>query len=135
MSGNGRGNTLGGGPASDPPPSTWGRPTAPRIGRIGDWSGTSSSRPAPSNAGPPRPPIVHDDDDDDDEGGPPPEGESWFAGGERRYAHTILSHSADVDLWISGISVQNPNARDNVPGGRMVQDILRRAAECVVLVW
>lgn len=36
------------------------------------------------------------------------------------------------DLLISGISVQNPNARGNVPGGRLVQDILRRAAECVV---
>jgi UBX domain-containing protein 1 len=27
--------------------------------------------------------------------------------------------------------VQNPNARRNLPGPRMVQDILRRAAECV----
>ncbi|KAF8130574.1 ubiquitin-related domain-containing protein [Boletus edulis] len=66
-----------------------------------------------SNTGIPRLPIAHDDDDDEDEDeGSPREGESWFAGGER-----------------SGISVQNPNARGNVPGGRMVQDILRRAAE------
>ncbi|KAF8431708.1 SEP-domain-containing protein [Boletus edulis BED1] len=66
-----------------------------------------------SNTGIPRLPIAHDDDDDDDDDeGSPREGESWFAGGER-----------------SGISVQNPNARGNVPGGRMVQDILRRAAE------
>lgn len=42
------------------------------------------------------------------------------------YRHLLLS--------ISGISVQNPNARQNVPGGRMVQDILQRAAECVVCV-
>jgi len=79
MSGNGHGNTLGGGPPSDPPPSTWGRPSAPRIGRIGDWDNTPS--------------IVHDDgreDDDDDDTGPPREGESWFAGGERRYAHAHL---------------------------------------------
>ncbi|KAF8556681.1 SEP-domain-containing protein [Imleria badia] len=126
MSDNGSGNTLGGGPASDPPPSTWGRPSAPRIGRIGDWSSTSGSRSSSSsgrfatlsslsssNSNPviPRPPIAADDDDDDDDG-PPGEGESWFAGGER-----------------SGISIQNPNARENVPGGRMVHDILRRAAE------
>jgi len=39
------------------------------------------------------------------------EGESWFAGGER-----------------SGISVQNPD-RPGVPGGNMVRDLLRRAAE------
>lgn len=87
MSGNGRGNTLGGGPPSDPPPSTWGRPSAPRIGRIGDWDNT--------------PPITHDDDredEDDDDTGPPREGESWFAGGERRYARALVSHSADVDL-------------------------------------
>ncbi|KAG9312589.1 hypothetical protein JVU11DRAFT_6986 [Chiua virens] len=96
----------------------------PRIGRIGDWndsdrpSSSSSGRfatlssLASSNAGPPVLQTARDDDDDDDDDGPPREGESWFAGGER-----------------SGISVQNPNARGNVPGGRMVQDILRRAAE------
>lgn len=54
---------------------------------------------APSNAGPPRPPIPHDDDDE----GPPREGESWFAGGERRYAFTRLYHSlstfAFIDQW------------------------------------
>ncbi|KAF9220591.1 SEP-domain-containing protein [Gyrodon lividus] len=51
-------------------------------------------------------------EDDDDSDAEPKEGESWFAGGER-----------------SGISVQNPNARGATPGGRMVQDILKRAAE------
>lgn len=173
MSGNGRGNTLGGGPASDPPPSTWGRPSAPRIGRIGEWDNNAGSRPgsskyvprprrhlsivavltsayssgrlatfsslASSNAGPPRHPIAHDDDDDDDDDddeGPPREGESWFAGGERRYAHTCLYHLLPTSrpFSISGISVQNPNVRGNrdVPGGRLVSDILRRAAECVV---
>ncbi|KAN0078316.1 hypothetical protein V8E55_010373 [Tylopilus felleus] len=127
MSGNG--NTLGGEPAKDPPSSTWGRPSTPRIGRIGEWNNPASA-PAPSassserfatlsslsssNAGPPRPPIAPNDDDDDDDA-PPREAESWFAGGER-----------------SGISVQNPNARGPVPGGRMVQDILRRAAETSV---
>ncbi|KAJ3787083.1 SEP-domain-containing protein, partial [Lentinula aff. detonsa] len=56
----------------------------------------------------------HDSDDDEDDG----QGESWFAGGER-----------------SGISVQNPDrpgagrGGDAVPGGNMVRDILRRAAE------
>ncbi|KIK93261.1 hypothetical protein PAXRUDRAFT_829151 [Paxillus rubicundulus Ve08.2h10] len=125
----GSGNTLGGGRASDPPPSTWVRPAAPRIGRIGDWGSTntsasssrsgSSSRFAtlsslnPSSAGPPRPSMPHTDDDDDSDG-EDKERETWFAGGER-----------------SGISVQNPNAqaRGPAPGGRMVQDILRRAAE------
>ncbi|KAJ4001223.1 hypothetical protein F5050DRAFT_1796785 [Lentinula boryana] len=42
----------------------------------------------------------HDSDDDEDDG----QGESWFAGGERR-------------------------GGDSVPGGNMVRDILRRAAE------
>jgi UBX domain-containing protein 1 len=66
-----------------------------------------------------------DDSDDDDhhghdhgEGQPGDEGESWYAGGER-----------------SGISVENPD-RDrtrNIPGGDIVRDLLRRAAECVVL--
>ncbi|KAJ4481221.1 SEP-domain-containing protein, partial [Lentinula aciculospora] len=55
-------------------------------------------------------------DSDDDEGDK--EGESWFAGGER-----------------SGISVQNPDrpggrgGGDALPGGDIVRDLLRRAAE------
>jgi len=53
------------------------------------------------------------DSDDDSEGGKEDEGESWFAGGER-----------------SGISVQNPNRPGgNDPGGNLVRDLLRRAAE------
>ncbi|EIM80620.1 SEP-domain-containing protein [Stereum hirsutum FP-91666 SS1] len=54
-----------------------------------------------------------DDDDEDEERDPNDEGESWFAGGER-----------------SGISVQNPDRPGgNVPGGNVVRDLLRRAAE------
>jgi len=64
-----------------------------------------------ASGGPPRAPQSRggDDDDSDDDDR---EGENWFAGGER-----------------SGLSIQNPNARVAVPGGRMVQDILKRAAE------
>lgn len=97
------------------------RQPGPRIGRIGDWSGgdgasTPSRSGTPgriatlsslSSSGPVRPQQPSDDEDDD---GASKEGESWFAGGER-----------------SGISVQNPGSRD--PGPRVVQDILRRAAE------
>ncbi|KAI6015327.1 hypothetical protein F5J12DRAFT_817518 [Pisolithus orientalis] len=108
------------------PPSIWNRQSGPRIGRIGDPNGgegngnSAPSRPgAPgriatlsslSSSGPPRPQQPSDDEDDE---GPDKGGESWFAGGER-----------------SGISVQNPGSRD--PGPRIVQDILRRAAETSV---
>ncbi|KZT00093.1 SEP-domain-containing protein [Laetiporus sulphureus 93-53] len=52
-----------------------------------------------------------DDEDEDERQGE--EGESWFAGGER-----------------SGISVQNPGRPGgDVPGGNLVRDLLRRAAE------
>lgn len=57
----------------------------------------------------------HDSDDSEDEA--PREGESWFAGGER-----------------SGINVQNPDAVGNIPGGAMVRDLLRRAAEYVLVI-
>lgn len=47
MSGNdnndpGGGRSLGGGPA-EPMPSSWSRPAAPRVGRIGEWNNSSSS--------------------------------------------------------------------------------------------
>lgn len=53
-----------------------------------------------------------DDDDDDSDDGERQEAESWFAGGER-----------------SGISVENPDRARNIPGGDVVRDLLRRAAE------
>ncbi len=38
---------------------------------------------------------------------------------------------SDVRMY-SGISVQNPGRQGAVPGGDLVQDLLRRAAECVL---
>ncbi|KAL0066265.1 protein phosphatase regulator [Marasmius tenuissimus] len=71
-----------------------------------------------SSSGPAVPPPSsggrRGNDDDDDESGEG-EGENWFAGGER-----------------SGISVQNPGRQGEqggVPGGNVVRDLLRRAAE------
>ncbi|EIN04200.1 SEP-domain-containing protein [Punctularia strigosozonata HHB-11173 SS5] len=117
-----------------------------RIGRIGDWNnsspGSSNNNSRQSSRGPRIATLRdatsgsgsgsafggggfggHDDDDEDDghghdhsHGDVPEhdEGESWYAGGER-----------------SGISVENPD-RDrmrNIPGGDVVRDLLRRAAE------
>ncbi|KAH9840529.1 uncharacterized protein C8Q71DRAFT_739788 [Rhodofomes roseus] len=117
---------------SDPRPAkVWSRPSG-QIGRIGGWGTSSSSSagrgaPAPRiatlgnsgpavpaapaaapAAGPRRAPSSGDDDDDDENA----EGESWFAGGER-----------------SGIAVQNPDRPGAVPGGSLVRDLLRRAAQ------
>ncbi|KAG6833316.1 hypothetical protein H0H87_008948 [Tephrocybe sp. NHM501043] len=129
----GGGRSLGGGPA-EPMPSSWAQPSqAPRVGRIGNWSGTSGgnssrngsrfgtigglnaqsgggARPSPSGF------DGHghghgDDSDDDDEQGEEKR-ESWFAGGER-----------------SGLSIQNPDHQSRMPGGDVVRDLLRRAAE------
>ncbi|THH12757.1 hypothetical protein EW146_g7394 [Bondarzewia mesenterica] len=113
--------TLSGERAADPIPSSWARPTSsgPRIGRIGGWNNGSGSS-SPSNSSP-RVATLHDmgsgsgggggdDDDEDDER--KDQAESWFAGGER-----------------SGISIENPDRRRNVPGGNVVRDLLRRAAE------
>ncbi|KAK2465022.1 hypothetical protein APHAL10511_003098 [Amanita phalloides] len=114
----GTGRTLDGRPA-EPLPSTWSRPSQPqRVGRIGDWTGSGgrnigrfatldSINSAPS-VGPSRPTAAADDDDDDDAD----HGESWFAGGER-----------------SGLSIENPDRQRGVPGGDMVRELLRRAAE------
>ncbi|KAJ6629896.1 hypothetical protein B0H10DRAFT_1985755 [Mycena sp. CBHHK59/15] len=124
----------GGGPSNEPLPASWIRPaTAPRVGRVGDWSssgGSSSNRSggarigtlrdiASSAAGPsmggnghPHAPVPNNSDDEDDEDVPMEERERWFAGGER-----------------SGISVENPDRQRRVPGGDMVRDLLRRAAE------
>ncbi|KAG6848530.1 hypothetical protein H0H93_016260 [Arthromyces matolae] len=115
------GRSLGGGP-SEPLPSTWSRPTqAPRLGRIGDWSGSSGGNNArsgfrfgtigglnsqSSSSGPSfGRPAAHDDDDDDDEDGQGKGGESC------------------------GLSIQNPEQQRRMPGGNVVRDLLRRAAE------
>ncbi|KAF8804185.1 SEP-domain-containing protein [Phlegmacium glaucopus] len=103
----GGGRSLGGG-APQPLPSSWSQPSErPRFGRIGDWSGPPSSgnRSGASRFGGP-----HDDDDDDEDENK--EGESWFAGGER-----------------SGLSIENPDRQRGIPGGNMVRDLLRRAAQ------
>ncbi|KAK7696522.1 hypothetical protein QCA50_001180 [Cerrena zonata] len=143
MSGNNTPRTLGGDPVDGPTnwPSTSSN-SAPRIGRIGGWgassSSSSSSRPSgggriatlrdiASNSGPgpsmgrsgeaPPPGGGHahgeddDEEDDDEEEGREKGGENWYAGGER-----------------SGLSVQNPNAPSNQPGGDLVRDLLRRAS-------
>ncbi|KAI5121741.1 hypothetical protein M0805_009031 [Coniferiporia weirii] len=104
----------------------------PRIGRIGQW-GDADSRPSSaqsgssggrriatfrdigassgggggSGGGGSGGPASSDDDDDDESGG-----ENWFTGGER-----------------SGLSVQNPNSRQNVPGGDLVKGLLKKAAQ------
>ena len=50
-------------------------------------------------------------------------------GGVHLHPHTDVN----FDLVFSDILVQNPNAHGNTPGGRMMQDILRWAAEYVML--
>jgi UBX domain-containing protein 1 len=94
-----------------------------KIGGIGDWNnGTQSGSERQGSNGRriatlgdtsrSDPPVRHSVSDDEDEEDPArDQGESWFAGGER-----------------SGISVENPG-RPNLPGGSIVQDLLRRAAE------
>jgi hypothetical protein len=37
-----------------------------------------------------------------------------------------------ANVCLSGISVQNPDRPGTVPGGNVVRDLLRRAAECVL---
>ncbi|RXW20492.1 hypothetical protein EST38_g5365 [Candolleomyces aberdarensis] len=146
MSGNDDSNaprTLGGAPVGS---SDWARSSdRPRVGRIGDWNNGgdsgSSSRPGSrgiatlgglgggsSSRGPPRRPADDDDDDDDDDENKA--GESWFAGGERRYFDTrfICFLVSWLNIIDSGISVQNPGQADRGSGGDLVQDLLRRAA-------
>ncbi|KAF8632704.1 hypothetical protein AX15_001728 [Amanita polypyramis BW_CC] len=117
---NSAGRTLDG-RVAEALPSSWARPSSgQRTGRIGDWgsnsssSGRSTGRFATidrmntgSPGGPPRPPV--DEDDENDDAG---RRESWFAGGER-----------------SGISIENPDRQRTVPGGDLVRELLRRAAE------
>ncbi|KZT64686.1 SEP-domain-containing protein [Daedalea quercina L-15889] len=119
--------------SNDRPAKVWSRPSG-QIGRIGGWSSSSnrtgsgphiatlgnsgSSGPAaPPASAPPRNAHASSDEDDEDENaGREGDGETWFAGGER-----------------SGISVQNPNRPNAVPGGSLVRDLLRRAAQCASL--
>ncbi|SJL08724.1 uncharacterized protein ARMOST_12093 [Armillaria ostoyae] len=131
--GNNVGYTLDGRP-SEPLPESWARPAETRrVGRVGEW-GSSSGQPSNSSRGSgggsrfgtlrdinaPSMPSPQSfgggsggrDSDEDDEDGPSEDRESWFAGGER-----------------SGISIQNPDRARGVPGGNMVRDLLRRAAE------
>ncbi|KAF5344773.1 hypothetical protein D9757_013427 [Collybiopsis confluens] len=116
MSDNNSGGRSLGGDSNEPLPAGWGQSNARRIGRIGGSGGGAGPIRSLQDMGgsggpPPGGGHSHDDDDDDDDDA---EGESWFAGGER-----------------SGISVQNPDrpGAGAVPGGNMVRDLLRRAAE------
>ncbi|KAG7087352.1 hypothetical protein E1B28_013327 [Marasmius oreades] len=122
---NNGGRSLGGGSGESLPPS-WGQSNPARVGRIGDWTNSGNSsrstndprmrtlRDITSGNAPPRPPPVSGNDQDDSDDENPEGGENWFAGGER-----------------SGISVQNPGRQGDsgVPGGNVVRDLLRRAAE------
>ena len=76
---------------------------------------------------------AHDDDDEEEEDNDGrTEGESWFAGGERRYVVCLSSFPVQLMMSFlhSGISVQNPDRPGRaVPGGSLVRDLLRRAAE------
>ncbi|KAG5645308.1 hypothetical protein DXG03_006497 [Asterophora parasitica] len=119
----GGGRTLGGG-AAQPIPAAWSRPTqAPRVGRVGDWSGNSgggrsgsrfgtigglnSSRSGGGHASHGHRPGDDSDDDENED-----RGEQYFAGGER-----------------SGLAIHNPGHGPGIPGGNMVRDLLRRAEE------
>lgn len=85
-----------------------------------------------------------DDDDDDEDDRPGDQGEDWYAGGERRYVRLSsaapaprvrvaegLIHILLPASLSSGISVQNPDRAGPAPGGNLVRDLLRRAAEYV----
>ncbi|KAH8986796.1 hypothetical protein EDB86DRAFT_2953473 [Lactarius hatsudake] len=100
-----RPRTLGGGNASEPPPSSWSRPSglpSSRIGRIGGWGGSGGS-----SVGGRRVATLNDDSDD----GGDDEPQNYFAGGER-----------------SGINVQNPDrGPDDVSGRGLMRDLLARA--------
>ncbi|KAH9054704.1 hypothetical protein EDB87DRAFT_1645918 [Lactarius vividus] len=97
-----RPRTLGGGNTSEPPLSSWSRPSGgPRIGRIGGGGGNGGS-----SAGGRRVATLNDDSDD----GGDDEPQNYFAGGER-----------------SGINVQNPDRGADVSGRGLMRDLLARA--------
>lgn len=86
-----------------------------------------------SGGGGSRRPPQHDDDDDDDDDEDENKGESWFAGGERRYdpPQSYPYLSITDPQTISGLSIQGPGtdrAAGQSAGHRLVQDLLRRAA-------
>lgn len=160
---NSGGRTLGGDPA-EPMPSSWARPAAtPRVGRIGDWSGSSSTRcrvsyhrsdlVADHNLS-----VVHPEEAVD-----LARFRVWEAVPEEvvvKDLHRMMKKMAmmrtraqragllvvneglnskrNFDSQIkpshnlsSGINVQNPDRQRSVPGGDMVRDLLRRAAQYV----
>ncbi|PAV15026.1 SEP-domain-containing [Pyrrhoderma noxium] len=106
------------------------RPTnqGPRIGRIGQWGGSSNSNSGRSSSGRRIATLsdigsesgpsfsadfpTQDDQRGDNEEEENNEGQNWFTGGER-----------------SGLSVQNPNSRQRVPGGDIVKNLLQRAEQ------
>ena len=74
--------------------------------------------------------LGDDDGADSDENGD--RRESWFAGGERRYVSPLSGLPTVKPIHpYSGISVENPDRARAPPGGNMVRDLLRRAAQCV----
>ncbi|PPQ70341.1 hypothetical protein CVT24_013002 [Panaeolus cyanescens] len=108
----GGGRSLGG-DSSEPLPSGWSSSSSrPRMGRIGDWANPPSAPRSGARFGSLGTMGGGQDDEEDDDEDENRGTESWFAGGER-----------------SGISVQNPNDQRSVPGGNMVRDLLRRAAQ------
>lgn len=126
MSGSGRGNTLGGGPASGPPTPTSGRSSTPCTGRTCDRNNNTSASPSSTPTRyRPDPSWLLDRTDgmyrhrwlsklsslvspnsrwrspptslaDDDSAD---EGESRPAGGERRCAYTCRSHGT-LPMWM-----------------------------------
>jgi hypothetical protein len=99
--------------------------------RFGTIGGLSSNTP-PSRG--PRGPAPSADDNKD-----PDKRETWFAGGEKRcVGNDSAVRFQSLTLMVicfSGLSIQNPEAAQNVPGGNLVRDLLRRAAEYVSLAF
>ncbi len=87
---------------------------------------------AASPSGPSRSAAAGNDENDGDEEEEEEEadrGESWFAGGERRSYFSLHTHATQYSFHLSGISIENPDRQRAIPGGDMVRDLLRRAAE------
>ena len=43
----------------------------------------------------------------------------------------LMRSDTDTSVYFSGINVENPDRRRAAPGGNMVRDLLRRAAQYV----